>query len=54
MSSGLGEENPPDPLAEKKPFEPKGKPSEWFLGHVKDFPMIKLKGDPGGLHLKPR
>jgi CubicO group peptidase (beta-lactamase class C family) len=45
MASGLGEENPPDPP--NKPFEPEGKPFEWFLGHVEGSPMEKLKHDPG-------
>ena len=47
MASGLGEENPPDPPGSTKPFEPKGKPFEWFLGHVEGSPMAKLKTDPG-------
>ncbi|HEV3417920.1 MAG TPA: serine hydrolase [Pirellulales bacterium] len=46
MVSGLGEENPPDPPG-GKPFEPKEKPFEWFLGHVDGSPMAKLKDDPG-------
>jgi CubicO group peptidase (beta-lactamase class C family) len=47
MASGLGEENPPDPPNSAKPFEPKGKPFEWCLGHVEGSPMAKLKNDPG-------
>jgi CubicO group peptidase (beta-lactamase class C family) len=47
MASGLGEENPPDPPGSTKPFEPKDKPIEWFLGHVAGSPMAKLKNDPG-------
>ena len=47
MASGLSEENPPDPPGENKPFEPKGQPFEWFLGHAEGSPMIKLKDDPG-------
>jgi CubicO group peptidase (beta-lactamase class C family) len=47
MASGLSEENPPDPPGSNKPFEPKGKPFEWFLGHLDGSPMGKLKDDPG-------
>ncbi|HWB11503.1 MAG TPA: serine hydrolase [Pirellulales bacterium] len=46
MASGLGEENPPDPPSENKPFEPQGKPFEWLLGHVEGSPMARLKNDP--------
>ncbi len=46
MASGLGEENPPDPPG-GKPFEPKEKPFEWFLGHMEGSPVAKLKDDPG-------
>jgi CubicO group peptidase (beta-lactamase class C family) len=47
MASGLTEENPPDPPGSTKPFEPKGKVFEWFLGHTGDSPMKTLKNDPG-------
>jgi CubicO group peptidase (beta-lactamase class C family) len=47
MVSGFGDENPPDPPGGKSPFEPKGRPFEWFLGHVDGSPMAKLKSDPG-------
>jgi CubicO group peptidase (beta-lactamase class C family) len=47
MVSGFGDENPPDPPGGKSPFEPKGKPFEWCLGHIEGSPMAKLKADPG-------
>ena len=47
MVSGFGDENPPDPPGGKSPFEPKGKPFEWCLGHIEGSPMAKLKTDPG-------
>lgn len=46
MASGLTEENPRDPPG-SRPFEPKGKVFEWFLGHTDDSPMKRLKADPG-------
>jgi CubicO group peptidase (beta-lactamase class C family) len=46
MVSGYGDENPPDPPG-GSPFEPKGKPFQWFLGHIEGSPMAKLKADPG-------